>query len=111
MQTNQTTTDKACASSSADDSAMKIVGDFWTLRIVDALQAGELRFCGVERAIPDISPATLTARLKKLEEAGMIRRNLEAEDKQSVSYGLTDKGSALLPVLEAIKDFTKQHAS
>ena len=86
--------------------AMKLVGDFWTLRIVDALSEAELRFCGIERAIPDINPATLTARLKRLEEADIIERSKEAQDKQSVSYYLTDKGRGLLPVLASIKSFT-----
>jgi DNA-binding HxlR family transcriptional regulator len=109
MKTQETLVDRSCVGSSANDIAMKIVGDFWTLRIVDVLQGNELRFCEMERAIPDISPATLTVRLKKLEEAEVVERYVETKDKQSVSYGLTEKGIALQPVLTAIKDFTKQY--
>ncbi len=91
--------------------AMKLVGDFWTLRIIDALSGSELRFCGIERAIPDINPATLTARLKRLEEADVICRATEEQDKQSVSYHLTDKGRGLLPVLASIQAFTATNQS
>ena len=87
------------------EEAVKIIGDAWTLRIIAALQDVELRFCGIERAIPDISPATLTNRLKKLEEAGIIERKLETCDKQSVSYGLSKDGRHLVPVLDAIHAF------
>jgi DNA-binding HxlR family transcriptional regulator len=65
----------------------------------------------MERAIPDISPATLTTRLKKLEECGVVERYVETKDKQSVSYGLTVKGKALVPVLDAVKQFTAEYES
>lgn len=103
--------EQQCEASSANDIAMKIVGDFWTLRIVDSLQEVELRFCQMERAIPEISPATLTSRLKKLEDSKIVERFVEVQDKQSVSYGLTPKGRALLPVLDAVKQFTMEYGS
>jgi DNA-binding HxlR family transcriptional regulator len=88
------------------DEAMKLIGDFWTLRLIDAIRDDEVRFCEIERRIPDINPATLTGRLKKLEDAGVIDRLIETKDKQSVSYALTERGRRILPVLESIKDFT-----
>ena len=91
------------------EEAMKIVGDFWTLRIVESLRESELRFCGLERARPEISPATLTTRLKRLEEKGVIFRKLETRDRQSVSYQLTERGEGIIPVLDSIKQFTSQH--
>lgn len=88
------------------DEAMKLLGDFWTLRIVDALSTNELRFCGIERAIAPCNPVTLSNRLKKLEDAGFIARKVETVDKQSVAYALTDKGHGILDVLNAIRVFT-----
>lgn len=96
-----------CENPVAFDEAMKLVGDFWTLRLVDAIRNDEVRFCEIERRIPDISPATLTGRLKKLEESGIIDRRVETLDRQSVCYALTPRGLGILPVLESIKNFTE----
>lgn len=100
---------KVCNSAEAFEKTTKVVGDFWTLRIIDALSKEELRFCGIERALPDINPATLTNRLKRLEEHGLIDRKRETCDKQSVSYSLSSKGQGLLPVLQAIDTFTEKY--
>lgn len=89
----------------------KLIGDAWTLRVVDAIAASELRFCELERHIPDICPATLTNRLRKLENAGIIQRQDNAIDKQSVSYRLTNRGEDVLPILRAIKQFTGEATS
>ena len=91
------------------DRASHLLGDFWTLQITDSLREGELRFCEIERAIPAISPATLTGRLKKLEDAEVVLRNVETRDRQSVTYSLTDKGQGIVPILDAIKNFTQTH--
>jgi DNA-binding HxlR family transcriptional regulator len=99
--------DVTCQSPALLDEAMKLVGDFWTLRLVDAIRHDEVRFCEIERRIPDISPATLTGRLKKLEESGIIDRRVETLDRQSVCYALTPRGLGILPVLESIKTFTE----
>jgi DNA-binding HxlR family transcriptional regulator len=90
---------------------MKLIGDFWTLRLVDAIQEDEVRFCEIERRVPDISPATLAGRLKKLEEAAVILRRVEAQDRQSVSYALTARGQRILPILASIKAFTSSDGS
>lgn len=88
------------------DEAMKLIGDFWTLRLIDAIQTDEVRFCEIERRVPDINPATLTNRLKRLEEAGAVDRLCETKDRQSVAYVLTERGRRILPIIESIKSFT-----
>lgn len=105
------TTAKTCTDPVAFDQAMKLIGDFWTLRIIGAVREGELRFCEIERALPDISPATLTNRLKKLEEAEIIDRRVETMDRQSVCYALSGRGVGILPVLDSIREFTDKHFS
>ena len=103
MQVNEVS---SCENPVVFDEAMKLIGDFWTLRIIDAIQHDEVRFCEIERRIPDINPATLATRLKKLEDAVVIDRLVETKDKQSVSYSLTERGKRILPILESIKTFT-----
>ncbi len=87
--------------------AMKLVADFWVLRIVEELDSGSggLRFSVLERSLGGVSPATLSNRLRRLEEGGLIHRDEGADGPISVSYRLTDRGRGVLPVIRAINDF------
>ena len=86
--------------------AMKILGDFWTLRITDFLKNDEVRFCELQRNLDNINPATLTKRLKALEEAHLVTRSEETIDKISVTYSLTELGRETLPVIKALSQFS-----
>lgn len=88
---------------------LKILGDFWTLEIIQALRSDEKRFCLLERDIPNINPTTLTDRLKKLEKNSILKRKEETVDKLSVTYALTNKGKGILPVLKQIKIFAEKY--
>ena len=48
---------------------------------------------------------TLTARLRSLDERGIVARTEGSEGKASVTYELTDRGRQVLPVIHAIKEF------
>ena len=85
--------------------SLKLLGDFWTLRIVDALSDGPLHYCVLQRAAGDVNPVTLTNKLKKLEEHGLVERN--AESRTDVSYELTKLGREILPVLSAVNKFAE----
>lgn len=84
---------------------LRLVGDFWTLRIVAVLEVDDLRFCGIERALGDSNPATLTARLKKLEQHNVIARRDEDGD---TVYTLTRNGAKLLPVVKQIQELSSE---
>ena len=89
--------------------ALKLLGDYVTLRIVDFLRAKELRFTELQRSIGDVNSVTLSNRLKRLEAAGVIEREEATIDRQSVAYRLTGLGKGLLPVLREIQNFTKRN--
>ena len=91
--------------------ALKLLGDYVTLRIVDFLRANELRFTELQRSIGDVNSVTLSNRLKRLEAAGVIERKEATIDRQSVAYRLTGLGKGLLPVLREIQNFTKRNVS
>jgi len=84
---------------------LKILGDFWTLAIIQAIDGGEKRFAQLERELPQVNPTTLSNRLKKLEEQGIIKRQEETLDKLSVVYSLTEKGNGIMPILAEIRVF------
>lgn len=86
--------------------SLKMLGDFWTLAIIQNLAVGEKRFKEIEGDIKGISPTTLSNRLKKLENEKLISRKEETLDKLSVVYSLTKKGYGILPILTEIKKFS-----
>lgn len=88
--------------------AIKKIGDDHILCIIGILRDGGLRFNEVQRAI-SINPTTLTDRLQKLEVEGILSKEKETLDKMSVVYELTEKGKALLPVLDEIDKFAKKY--
>ncbi len=89
--------------------ALKLLGDYVTLRIVDFLRVNELRFTELQRSMGDVNSVTLSNRLKRLEAAGVIERKEATIDRQSVAYRLTVLGKGLLPVLREIQNFTRRN--
>lgn len=85
--------------------ATKLIGDAHILNIVSHLSEKGMRFNELQRAITDICPATLTDRLKKLEQEHIVSRKEETVDKVSVVYELTEKGVGILPVIKEIGKF------
>jgi DNA-binding HxlR family transcriptional regulator len=82
-----------------------LIGDRWTPLIVRDLAPGCLRFSELQRSLGGISPKTLAERLRRLEDAEVITRTCFAEKPPRVEYRLTDKGYALLTVIESMRDF------
>src|SRR5436190_23880251 len=82
-----------------------IVCGKWTLLLVRDLAEGRSRFCELERSLAGISPRTLSLRLRALEEAGIVERQTYAEVPPRVEYALTDKGTALLPIIEDMRSY------
>lgn len=89
---------------------LKIFGDAYTLAIVRvlALSKAACRFNELQRTLNNISPTTLTDRLKKLEQFGLIAQEKQTVNQLSVIYTLTTKGKKMLPVLGAIESFSKK---
>lgn len=83
----------------------EIIGNKWTPLIVRDLARGQRRFSELERSLTGISPKTLSERLKRLEEAGVVLRACFAEVPPRVEYSLTAKGFDLLPVIESMRVF------
>jgi DNA-binding HxlR family transcriptional regulator len=83
----------------AVDSALKIIGDRWTLAIVHELSLGPRRTVELHHGFNGLSTKTLLARLRKLERAGLVSRQTFSESPPRVEYSLTAKGHILLPVV------------
>jgi DNA-binding HxlR family transcriptional regulator len=83
--------------------ALDVVGEKWSLLILrDLFRKGPLRFQQFEAGLPGVAPNTLSARLKRLEEQGVIATRLYESHPPRYEYFLTEKGKALGPVLKAL---------
>ncbi len=77
----------------------------WTLLVIRDLADGCSRFCELERSLEGISPRTLSLRLRALEEEGIVARNTFPEVPPRVEYELTEKGEALVPLIEDMRRY------
>src|SRR3954451_23888847 len=83
----------------------EIVCGKWTLLIVRDLAEGRSRFCELERSLGGISPRTLSLRLRALEEEGIVQRSTYPEVPPRVEYVLTEKGRALVPIIDSMRTY------
>jgi DNA-binding HxlR family transcriptional regulator len=79
--------------------ALEVVGERWALLIVRDLLIGAKRFTDLLRGLPGIPSNVLTARLKELENAGVVRRRVLPRPARAVVYELTEYGLELEAVV------------
>src|SRR5438132_12139546 len=85
-----------------------IVCGKWTLLLIRDLAEGRSRFCELERSLQGISPRTLSLRLRALEEEGIVERRTYPEVPPRVEYALTEKGRALVPLVEGMREYGRR---
>jgi DNA-binding HxlR family transcriptional regulator len=83
----------------------EIVCGKWTLLLVRELAEGRSRFCELERSLAGISPRTLSLRLRALEGQEIVERHTFPEVPPRVEYALTEKGRALLPIIDDMRAY------
>lgn len=84
--------------------ALKLLGDYWVMIIIDKLSDGPLRFRDLEQRIEGVNTATLTTRLKSMQCSGLIQR--KEMSRADVTYELTELGRRAIPVLNAMSNFS-----
>ena len=91
-------------------SALDILGDKWMLVIVkQMLIEGKETFKDFTQSDEAIATNILSAKLKLLEEAGIILKTQRPDNKKTKLYLLTDKGLALTPVLIELAAWSDKH--
>lgn len=78
-----------------------VIGDRWTLMLLRDCFLGVRRFEAFEARL-GISRSLIADRLKRLVEAGVLRKDTYQDRPVRHEYRLTDKGLALHPVIMAI---------
>lgn len=78
----------------------------WRLLILFHLEADDMRWGALRRALDPITPRVLTATLRDLEEDGLVWRHEDASALPLiVTYGLTERGRSLRPVFAAMLEW------
>ena len=82
--------------------ALDVIGDRWALLVVRELAFGPRRFLALRAGLHGISPNVLAQRLRDLESAGVVRRDMLGPPASVAVYELTERGRELRPVLLAL---------
>jgi DNA-binding HxlR family transcriptional regulator len=82
--------------------ALDVVGERWTLLVLRELLLGPRRFRDLLDGLPGIGPNLLSARLRHLEAAGLVERDVLDPPAGSRVYALTDRGRELEDALVAL---------
>lgn len=85
--------------------AADIVGHKWTTLVVRDLLSGKKRYSELQRSIGGISPRMLAARLRELENAGIITRTVFPTIPPTTEYQLTRLGRKLEKLIGALAEF------
>jgi DNA-binding HxlR family transcriptional regulator len=81
---------------------LEIVGQRWSPSILLALARGAERFTDITAVVAGLSARMLTVRLKQLENAELIRRDVVPTTPVRVRYHLTPRGVDLITALRPI---------
>ena len=89
--------------------SLEVVGERWALLVIREIVLGSNRFTDIVRGT-GAPRDRIAARLKVLEEAGVIERRAYQDHPVRFDYALTESGVALLPVLDALLAWGLEHA-
>ena len=103
------TTESVSRSDCPISCVLDILGDKWTLVVVRDLFMGKHRYNEFMESPEGIPSNILADRLKRLEAAGIVKRDQYQERPPRAEYFLTSKGADLQPVLYAMVEWGKRY--
>lgn len=84
------------------DEGMALLGGAWAPQVIWCLSAQPRRFGELRKDIPQVSARTLSARLRELQEKGVITRTPLETSPPTSEYALTEIGKTLVPAIAAV---------
>lgn len=87
---------------------LEIVGQRWSPSILIALARGAERFNDIIKVVDGLSARMLTVRLKQLETAGFVGREVIPTTPVSVRYRLTPQGVELVTALQPLAGYVRR---
>ena len=91
--------------------AVTLIGSKWKLLILRNLRTRPWRFNELQRDLDGISQKVLTDSLRQMIDDGLVYRHDYQELPPRVEYRLTDLGTKMLPILDALADFGTYYKS
>ncbi|QUQ68654.1 winged helix-turn-helix transcriptional regulator [Kutzneria sp. CA-103260] len=82
--------------------ALELVGERWALLVVRDLTVRPRRYTDLLEGLPGIPTNVLSTRLKELEQAGIVERQVAPAPQRGVVYTLTAAGHELEPAILAL---------
>jgi DNA-binding HxlR family transcriptional regulator len=79
--------------------AAELIARRWVPQVIYVMQPGPRRYTELKLAIPNISDAVLSERLRELEAAEIVTRTVEPSTPVRIEYALTPRGEQLAAVL------------
>lgn len=87
---------------------LSVLGDRWTMMVVRDCFLGIRRFDQMQQRL-GITRHVLADRLRKLETAGVLRRDPYQDRPVRYEYRLTERGKALYPILVTLIDWAEEN--
>lgn len=84
---------------------MEIIGGKWKSYLIFLIHQGVRRPSDLQRAVPSATRRVLNLQLRELEFHGIIKREIYPELPPKVEYYLTEFGTSILPVVEAMDNW------
>lgn len=90
---------------------MEILGDRWSLVILRDMMFGNRRHFRdlLENSMEGIASNILSARLKRLVDAGLLSRKDDPSHRQKVIYSLTEPAIQLVPIMATVGAWGRRH--
>lgn len=89
--------------------AQKVLSGKWTMLVMRHLEDGPMRFNELQRRLPDMTAATLSKLLKRMESDGLVVRNDYGEVPPRVEYALSPIGSEFRVVTDALGEWGERY--
>jgi len=94
----------------AFDEVQEVLGRKWHLRIVyQLLERGPMGFNALKEQVVGISSKMLSESLTRLEDDGLVDRELVSDQPLRVEYSLTECGAALEPVVWGVLRWSSEY--
>ena len=90
--------------------ACELLGDRWSLPIVASLLEGPLRYTEIQERLPALAPNILSARLRKLEQDGLLVATRYSIRPARFDYRLTTDGDALAAPIQLLSAWAAERA-
>jgi len=100
-----TTPADQCGESCPVAKTARVIDGKWTTRIIRDLLTGTKRYSELQHSLTGISPKVLAARLRFLEEEGVITKTIYPVVPPHTEYQLTARGMELQGVITAMAKY------